>query len=179
MLRYLALLPLLHFIIIAVISKLNKNLGLLKCIYAIMYLDWLFVPFNYFIAISVDFSWPLLLTFMAVSLAVLLLLHKKWHSNLDKLKYGRFFFNKHGPTPEGWTHFVFMLLESAIVVTAIFSAATSPYYVYAMISLLAYLVGYFVVVTFIWKELNSKIEVPFVILGIIAVIVRTAIYFLF
>lgn len=179
MLEYLALLPLLHFIVIAIISYSKKTLPLLRGIYAIMYLDWLFVPFNYFIAISVDFSWPLFLAFLFVSLVVLILLHKKWHSNLDRLKYGRFFFKKSGLTTEGWTHFVFMILESAIVVTGILSKAISTYYLYAMLSLLAYLIGYFVVVIFIWKELNSKTEVPFVILGIVAVIVRTGVYFLF
>lgn len=178
MLRYLALLPLLHVIVIAVISKLNKTLGLLKRIYAIMYLDWLFVPFNYFLAVSVDFSWQLFFAFMLISLAVLILLHKKWHSNLGTLKYGKFFFKKKGLTAEGCAHLVFMILESAIVVTGIFSRATSIYYIFAMLSLLAYLVSYFVVVTFIWKELNSKTEVPFVILGIIVVIVRVGIYFI-
>jgi hypothetical protein len=181
MLEYLAFWPVLHFVVIFIISKIHNKLDLLFNIYAIMYLDWLFVPFNFFITSAAVFSWKLFFILLLISLIVIIFVHKKWQKNDDvssKSKRIRtYFIDKKGLTLEGWTHFVFMVVQAAIVITALLSFALSVKYIYALICLFAYLIGYLLIVKYIRKDLNGRVEIPFVLLGIFAVIIRLIVYF--
>ena len=179
MLEYLALWPVIHFLVIFIVSKMNRNLDLLKNIYAIIYLDWLFVPFNFFIAEGADFSWMLFSVFLTISLIATIYLHKRWHSINDGSRQANYLINKKGLTEEGWIHFIFMIVQTSIVMTVLLSASLSIYYIYMMICLLAYLIGYILIVKYVRRiRLVSKAEMPFLIAGLVVVLTRTIIYFL-
>ena len=58
MLWLLASLPIVHFFLLYAFSDIPTRRNLAR-MYAIAYLDWLFVPFNLLIPLSVDLSWDL------------------------------------------------------------------------------------------------------------------------
>ena len=177
MLEYLALWPVIHFILIYIVSKINNKIDLLHNIYAIIYLDWLFVPFNYLIVSSVNFSWMLFLIFLCISLITTIFLHKKWHKNNNGSRQANYFIDKNGLTTEGWIHFIFMVVQASLVLTVLLSVPTSINFSYMIICLLAYIIGYMLIVKFVRKiNLNSKAEMPFLIIGLIIVILRIVLY---
>jgi|GEM_PF-5612203 len=179
MLEYLALLPLVHFVIILIISKINRNIDLLFNIYAIIYLDWLFVPFNYLISLSVDFSWSVFFILIIISSIITIFLHKKWHTHNDGSRQSNYLIDKRGLTSEGWTHFIFMITQASLVLTVLISTPRSLNYIYMMLCLLAYIIGYLLIVKFVRKvKLNSKAEMPFLVIGIIVALTRIILYFL-
>lgn len=85
--------------------------------------------------------------------------------------------DKKGLTPEGWVHFIFMSIEGALIFTALLSKSISFDYIYVMLSLLAYLVPYYLIVKFVRKNRHIRPELPLILIGIIIVLARIAAFF--
>ncbi len=179
MLQLLSLWFIVIFSAVLIISIKTNRIWLLKKNYAFLYLDWLFVPFNFLIPYSLVFSWKLFFVFLVVSTIVVIFLHNKWHQLKEVPNEMKYFVSDKGITLEGKLHFVFMTIETAIVLTALFSRATTHYYVFMMLCLLIYLISYLLIVRFVrHMKLRSKPELPFLLLGLISLFVRISIYIL-
>ncbi len=175
MLQYLALLPVFHFIMLFTLSNIHETYGLMKSKYSIMYLDWVFVPFNYLIPLGVNFSLQLFSIIALIVFIVTVFLHMNWHST--RTDQAHYFFNKHGLTQEGGVHFIFMTVQTALVITVLLSNPISPYYGLMLACLFAYLGGYILIVKYVRKvSLRSRAELPFLIVGIFVVIVRLIVW---
>jgi|WetSurMetagenome_2_1015567.scaffolds.fasta_scaffold17251_2 hypothetical protein len=172
------LLPVISFILLYFLSRMNNRWQILKNNYAILYLDWTFIPFNLFIPLSVIFSWKIFIAVFVLALIVSIIINRKWHVSNPKNNMPRFFTTDKGLTPEGWIHLLFMSVQGALVITVLFSRAISFYYIIELLILFMYFIPYILIVMFVRKlRLRNKSEMPFVILGIITVIIRMMIYF--
>jgi hypothetical protein len=149
---------------------------MLKGLYALTVLDWVFVPFNLLIAYSVNFSWTLFLICLFLTLIPVIYLHYKWHKIRQKPSETKYLTTDNGLTPEGWIHFVFMIVQLSLVATFVLSKAIYPYYYYALVCVSLYLVGYMLIIKFVRRiKVISKVEFPLVIIGLIVIIIRALI----
>lgn len=179
-LKYLFLLPLIHFFILYFISLRKKQLKKFFNSYAIAYLDWFFVPFNFFVPLAVIFSWKKFLVILIISFLITFILHKKWFNNDIEKKQTSILINKKKLTFEGKIHFLFMLFQAGIVGTVLLSKGTSINYVFMNLFLILYILGYFAVVKYIRNyEFIKKPEIPLLVLGLIIIIIRIIIYFIY
>jgi hypothetical protein len=175
-LRFLAIIPILNFVVLYVISRFRNMLSHLKGLYALTVLDWAFVPFNYLIGYSINFSWKIFCICVLIVLIPLIILHYKWHKIQKKPDETKYFTTDKGLTPEGWVHFIFMAIEVPLVIMFIVSNSIKPYYYYAAACLFAYILGYFIIIHFVRRiRLISKIEFPILIIGLILLIARVLI----
>jgi hypothetical protein len=173
LLQLFALWSIIHFVIIYSVSRFKNTLNSLKNLYAITILDWIFIPFNFLIAYSIDFSWTKFAIFIIISLIAISFLHYKWHKLQNKPDETKFFTSSKGLTVEGWIHFIFMTIQTSLVLTVIISKAIYPYYLYSMICLLLYFIGYLLIISLVRRiRLSSKVETPLIIFGIIVLIIR-------
>jgi hypothetical protein len=173
LLLLLALLPIVQFVSLYIISKYRNTLHHLWNLYAVTVLDWVFVPFNYLVSYSITFSFTLFSIFLLVSIVPVILINIQWKNMKNKPKETKYFTTKDGMTPEGWIHLIFMMLQLSIVLTVIFSRAIYPYYLYLMLCILAYLIGYLSFIVFVRKvRLRSKIEFPYLIIAFVVIILR-------
>ena len=112
-LQLLALIPVINFLALYLVSKYRNTLHYLKKLYALTILDWVFIPFNYLIVYSVSFSWKLFFVCILIVLIPVIILHYKWHKLPQKpneTKYLTTDIRLIGLTPEGWIHLVFMTI---------------------------------------------------------------------
>lgn len=180
MIELLALWPLVHFLVIFVFSYKYNRLHLLKGLYALTYLDWIFVPFNFLIPLGVVFSWKIFVPAIVVTSIGSVILNFKWKNIKQKPSETKYFIDDKGFTPEGITHLVFMSIQAAIVLTVFVSKAISPYYIILLALLLTYLITYLIIIVTIRKvRLRSKAESPLIIAGIFLVILRIIVLYLF
>jgi hypothetical protein len=169
----LAILPIIHFIIIYSISYKYKRLNLLKSLYALTYLDWIFVPFNFLIPLGIVFSWKIFVFAIILASIESIILHFKWKNMKHKPKETSYFADEKGFSPEGYTHLIFMSIQLAIVSTVVVSKAISSYYIILLALLLSYLVGWLIIILLIRKvRLRSKIENPLIIIGVVLLVIR-------
>ncbi|HIH24229.1 TPA: hypothetical protein HA251_04305 [Candidatus Woesearchaeota archaeon] len=176
MYQWLAVIPVIHFLLLYAVTT-KDMLPVLKRNYAIMYLDWLFVPFNYWIGPGVLFNKWLFLAFLLIAGGVVVLLHSRWQAITNKPVETRLFFSTRGLTAQGWIHFIFMCVQSTVVLTVLASHAISSLYLLLLGLLLLYCVAYLLVVMFVRRvRVMSKAEAPFVVLGIVALIIRGPLY---
>jgi hypothetical protein len=178
MIQYFILLPFIHFFALYFISLKRSSTKYMMDLWAIPYLDWFFVPFNYFLVSAIEFSWTLFGIFLVVSLAGTIYIHSMGHPREGSRKK-LFFKNQKQLTPEGWVHFAFMVIQGALIFTALVSRAVSISYIFVMVSLFCYLLGFIVIIKFIRKNIKEKPEAPFLYLGILLVLGRIILYFLF
>jgi len=175
-LELLALLPVVNFLILYLVSKSKNTLHHLKNLYALTILDWIFVPFNYLIVHSVSFSWKLFLICTLIVIIPLIILHYKWHKLSKKPNKKKYLTTDKGLTAEGWIHFVFMAIQTSLVLTLILSKAIYPYYYYALACIALYIIGYLIILKLVRKiRMMSKVEFPLLLLGLIVLIIRTLI----
>ncbi len=172
-LAWFALVPILHYALLYAISRKRKTLSLLRGNYAITYLDWLFVPFNALIPIATVFSWKRFFLFSFVALLTVLVLHHRWRTMANRPETRYLCVSKKGLTPEGIVHFVFMILQIALVLTVFVSTPISAWYAVLLGLLLAYLAGYVLIIKYVrGLRIVTKPEHPFLIGGIVVVSVR-------
>lgn len=172
-LAWFALLPVLQYGLLYGISRKRNTLSLLHGNYAITYLDWLFVPFNALIPFSVAFSWTRFSLFAAVALIAVIVLHNRWRTMAQRPETRYLCVSKKGLTPEGVVHFAFMILQIALVLTVFVGTPVSSWYAATLCLLLAYLVGYILIIKYVRRlRIVTKPEHPFIIGGIIVVSVR-------
>ncbi|MGV8168723.1 MAG: hypothetical protein ACP5N3_01575 [Candidatus Nanoarchaeia archaeon] len=180
MIQLLALLFPVVFLSVFIISLRGKRLWFLKRNYAFLYIDWVFVPFNFLIAYSVVFSWKIFVISLIVTAVPTIILHNRWNKLNNVPKEIKYFVSENGVSLEGKIHFVFMTLQAAIVLTVIFSRATSNYYLLMMLCLLIYFISYLLTVIFVRHiRLRSKPETPYMLTGLLLVLIRTIVYFVF
>jgi hypothetical protein len=173
MLSLLALWPIVHFVVIYSVSKVNGTIAKLKGLYAVTILDWVFVPFNFLISYSISFNWKIFLLFMLLSLISISILHYKWHKIPIKPAETKFFTKNNGLTQEGRIHFIFMTVQAALVLTLLFSKAIYPAYYYTLVCLMLYIIGYLLIIKFVRRiRLISKVEFPLLIIGLVLLIIR-------
>jgi len=173
LLSLLAILPVINFVLLFLVSKSRRTLHMLKGLYALTILDWVFVPFNFLIPYSVIFSWKMFFICMLLSLVPMIILHYKWHKIRQKPSETKYLTTDKGLTPEGWIHFIFMIVQLSLVATFVFSKAKVPYYYYAIVCIMLYLVGYLIILKFVRRiKAISKIEFPLLIVGLIILIIR-------
>ena len=171
-----ALLPIINFSTLYLVSKSRNTLHMLKGLYALTILDWVFVPFNFLIAYSISFSWKLFAICLSIALIPIIILHYKWHKICQKPSETKYLTTDKGLTTEGWIHFTFMIIQISMALTFIFSKAIYPYYYFALVCLISYFVGYLIIIKFVRRiKIISKVEFPLVILGLIALIIRALI----
>ena len=172
MYELLALIPIIHFVLLFTLSDKTMR-GLLMKNYAVMYLDWLFVPFNLLIASSLNFSWSLFSLFFVVAILLTFFLHWRWQRIHNKPVETKLFFSDHGMTLQGWIHFGFMSVQSAIVLAVFFSPAISSSYFWMLALLLVYCAAFLFIIVFVRKvRLLSKVEAPFILLGFVLIVLR-------
>ncbi len=124
------------------------------------------------------FHWELAGIVLIVLLGVLVYLHMQWHRIGTRLGRATYFTDKNGLTPEGWTHFAFMVVQGTIIVTVVLSRAASWWYALMLACLFMYLLSWILIIRYIRHvELRSKAEYPFIVLGLLAVVVRCFLLF--
>ncbi len=153
-------------------SKKDGFLGRFKNHFALFYLDWLFVPFN--------FVWPLVTNIQANSLILILciffianvLVNLFWlnkYIKKGKEKNHLYDESKLRWTGSGWTHFVYSTIQSTLVFSSI---------LFNELSVLTYLASIFLILFFLGglissKKIHGKVilsDLIYIIVGIILVI---------
>ncbi|MFH1173718.1 MAG: hypothetical protein V1725_01140 [archaeon] len=172
MLSYvLATLPFIQFFLVWQFAARFKRIDSFLHNYALVYLDWFFVPFNFLFPLAVPFS-PLILLWLLLGLIASWLMHAVWKSLPKKPAETKLFTSEKGLTPEGWTHFVFMTVQLALIISALLAPASS-YLCIMLCVLLAYLLAFVAIVVFVRKiRLRSRFDWPFIVIGIVVVLAR-------
>lgn len=174
----LSLLPLVSFLVIYSFSYKYNRLRLLKDNYAIAYLDWIFVPFNFLIPLNIVFSWTRFIPAIILTIIGSIILNFKWKKMKQIPSETKYLINKNGFSPEGYTHLIFMSLQAAIISTVIISKAISSYYIILLALLLMYLIAYLIIIMLVRKvRVRSKVERPLLFLGIFLLIIRIIILY--
>jgi hypothetical protein len=175
MLELLVVIPFLHFALIYIASKLKGTTDKLWGIYAIKYLDWFFVPLNFLVPFAVIFNLKLFLISVGSSLFFIIVLHKRWKVIKDPKSPSKFFIGKNGMTIEGWIHFIFMCIQTSIIITVFVSVPINSFYYILMLNCIAaYIVGYLLIIRYVRKvAIASKAEAPFLLVGLLLVVLRT------
>jgi hypothetical protein len=138
----LASLPLLSFVLQLVFSQSAGTLGVLFRHPTVMYLDWVFVPFNFLIASIIDWNrGAMLYLITALSVALSILTHAYWQ--YDRLDPGHMITMTGVVLPAGWVHLAFSTLQMILLAAfVVCRRASAP----GIKPATALAVGYFVLV---------------------------------
>ena len=168
----LGIIPAIHYFVLYYIAKKKKLLANMKKIYALQYLDWTFVPFNFLFAYMLNID---IYLFISLIIGVLgsYFMHEQWRRMKNKPTESKFFANNKNFTIQGKIHMIFTAFEIMLVAYVFLFAEKSFIFLLSMIPLLIYFLGYLYVLLFIRKlRLKDKIESPYIIACIIAIVLR-------
>jgi hypothetical protein len=173
----LGLIPVLNFCLSYYLAKKSGRLALLGKNYALTYLDWLFVPFNFLLLYSIYLSPVIFLVSLAISAAGNLHVHLRWLKIRQKPVETRFFSRGNSPNTLWSLHLVFSTIQAALVLTSFFSRAVSADYYLLMLPLFLYLLSYILIIRYVRRvEWVMKLEMPFVFLGMVSLVARVVVF---
>jgi hypothetical protein len=167
----ISLIPIIHFTLVYFLAMRNRILHKLKKNYAIMYLDWLFIFVNLSLVMNESATMNTFFLFLLLCIIPLFHLKRGWRDSKQKRKETTLFFNTNGSLNSvGIAHSAFMLLQGALSLQFFFSHALNNSY---FIGLLSYFLAYCLIIKYVRKlRFVKKIEMPFVIFGLVLVILR-------
>src|SRR5664280_2536073 len=115
----LALLPVLSFVAQLILSRRNGTEDLFYKHVVVTVVDWVFVPFNYFVVRIIDWRKGVRLYAIFCGSALLnVLTHAYWQRN--GLDLGHMITQAGVMLPAGWAHLVFSIAEMALLVAFVF-----------------------------------------------------------
>jgi hypothetical protein len=136
----LALLPIFSFLLQYFISNRNKKLKYFKELIPVMYLDWIFIPFNILVVYSIEsvsrlVLWIALLTSFITNFSV----HRYWYPR-DGKPESYWFCKKSIMSQMNVTHMVYSSLQTAIILIFIISNLKLIFGLAACILLMVYFI---------------------------------------
>jgi hypothetical protein len=145
----LACLPVLSFTLQLAFSSQAGTIGTFMRHPTVMFVDWVFVPFNFLVASIIDWRrGRALYLITAISVALNVLTHAYWQQY--RLDPGHMITQAGVVLPAGWVHLAFSTLEMTLLVAFIFCRrseaprVTAAKYLVIVYFVLMAVVGYFI-----------------------------------
>ena len=113
----LALIPVVNFCLAYYFSKKDYRLHLFKEHWSCYFFDWIFVPFNFFVAFSINIGSVTLSYALLVSVFVSFFIHWFWINihKREKIDFYMYDLKADRFTRAGIVHFIFFVIELALV----------------------------------------------------------------
>jgi hypothetical protein len=167
----LAAMPALSFALQFWFSSQDNTLPLLFSHYTVSYVDWLFVPFNFFVVYAVNWRrGGLLFLAMVFSVVFNVIAHAYWQHTLIE-NTGHMFGREHLVLRSGWVHVAYATIQMTLLMAFLLVRQPSPRYG----ALLTYLcVVYFVsagISGYIMNDSFMVTDVIMVSLGLVLTLV--------
>lgn len=170
----LALVPIVFWSMQYYFSGKDNKLKLFRKHISCYYLDWLFVPFNLFLGLSIIFVPNISLLYLVLfGLIVTYFIHVFWfrlHTR-ERIELYMFDIKKESITNAGWSHIFFFLLESLLVIYFLLFSRLNLFSILALF----FLFLFFASINYASRKIHRKSELSdtlFMILGIIVILIK-------
>lgn len=170
----LALIPIVFWLMQYYFSKRDGKLNLFKKHFSCYYLDLIFIPFNFFVGLSIfSFNSSVLFFIFLFSLVVNYFIHVFWFKLhvREQIELYMFDIKKKIITRAGWSHIFFFFLEFSLVISFLLFSSLNLF----SISALSLLFLFFAFTNYASRKIHKKSELSdnfFMILGIIVILIK-------
>lgn len=131
--------PIIYQILTHILTSIRGELHLFKKHPTCYYTDWLFIPFNFLLAYTINANFQIFSMFFLMSLIINWIMHNYWFRIHTKEKKESFMYNIHLKkiTPAGIVHFIFQSIQSTLIfIFLIYSTKSTITYIECGILLL-------------------------------------------
>jgi hypothetical protein len=170
----LALIPVIFWLLQYYFSKKQKILYLFKRHFSCFYLDWLFIPFNFFVGLSFNkINFFYLYLILGFSILINFFIHFFWFNlhKKQKLKLYMYDIIKDKIYLAGWMHIIFFFLEFSIV---LYFLIFSRFSIFSLLAILT-LALFFIFTNYASRKIHGKSEFSdnfFMISGILFLVLK-------
>lgn len=156
----LGILPLIKFILVRYYSKKEKRLKIFKKNKTDYLYDWLFVPFNFLVALIANLQIKIISLFLLLCFIISLYFHKVYWPKVHPASH---FLKKKGKlSKSGFVHHIYSSIQATIILTFLFSNASGGLVITSSLILATFLI----LLSYNSKKLHGKILAGDLILSI-------------